>query len=261
MIRAEGIYKSFGDTEVLKGIDFTFEEGKTNLIIGKSGAGKTVLLKTLVGLFQPTAGHVWYDTQDLCQLSKKELLKLRKKVGMLFQGNALFDSLTVEENIRFPLDMFSDKSLAEKRDRVNHCLERVSLPGINDRYPSEISGGMQKRVGIARAIVLKPKYLFADEPNSGLDPKTAIRIDELLSSITKENNITTIINTHDMSSVMEIGDNICFVHEGKLEWKGNKSEVLSSPNQTLQEFIFASPFLERLKRKALEHDKSQGQQD
>jgi phospholipid/cholesterol/gamma-HCH transport system ATP-binding protein len=261
MIRAVDIHKSFGDTEVLKGIDFSFEEGKTNLIIGKSGAGKTVLLKTLVGLFQPTSGHVWYDDQNLSQLSKKELLKLRKKVGMLFQGNALFDSMTVEENIRFPLDMFSSQSLAEKTNRVNHCLERVSLPGINHKYPSEISGGMQKRVGIARAIVLNPKYLFADEPNSGLDPKTAIRIDELLSSITKENNITTIINTHDMSSVMEIGDNICFVHEGKLEWQGNKSEVLNSSNQTLQEFIFASPFLKRLKRKALEHDKTQGKQD
>jgi phospholipid/cholesterol/gamma-HCH transport system ATP-binding protein len=261
MIRAVDIHKSFGDTEVLKGIDFSFEEGKTNLIIGKSGAGKTVLLKTLVGLFQPTSGHVWYDDQNLSQLSKKELLKLRKKVGMLFQGNALFDSMTVEENIRFPLDMFSSQSIAEKTNRVNHCLERVSLPGINHKYPSEISGGMQKRVGIARAIVLNPKYLFADEPNSGLDPKTAIRIDELLSSITKENNITTIINTHDMSSVMEIGDNICFVHEGKLEWQGNKSEVLNSSNQTLQEFIFASPFLKRLKRKALEHDKTQGKQD
>jgi len=251
MIRAEGIYKSFKDAEILKGIDFLFEEGKTNLIIGKSGAGKTVLLKILVGLFNPTKGHVWYDNDDLCSMNKNELITLRMKVGMLFQGNALFDSMTIEENIRFPLDMFSKKTLKEKRNRVNFCLERVNLEGINNKYPSEISGGMQKRVGIARSIVLKPKYLFADEPNSGLDPKTAIRIDELLSGITKDNNITTIINTHDMNSVMEIGDNICFLNEGKLEWKGNKSEVLESPNETLQEFIFASPFLQRLKENAL----------
>lgn len=251
MIRAEKIYKSFGENEVLKGIDFNFEESKTNLIIGKSGAGKTVLLKILVGLFQPTEGHVWYGDEDLCNLSKKALLKLRMQVGMLFQGNALFDSMTIEENIRFPLDMFTTHTLKEKRDRVNLCLERVNLEGINNKYPSEISGGMQKRVGIARSIVLKPKYLFADEPNSGLDPKTAIRIDELLYGITKDNNITTIINTHDMNSVMEIGDNICFLHEGRLEWKGNRSEVLESPNETLQEFIFASPFLQKLKNKAL----------
>jgi len=235
----------------LKGIDFTFEDGKTNLIIGKSGAGKTVLLKILVGLIKPTSGHVWYGDRDLCSLSKKELLKLRMDVGMLFQGNALFDSMTIEENIRFPMDMFTRRTAKEKKDRVNYCLERVELEGNNDKYPSEISGGMQKRVGIARSIVLKPTYLFADEPNSGLDPKTAIRIDELLTSITKENNITTIINTHDMNSVMEIGDNICMVHKGKLEWQGNKSEVLESTNETLQDFIFASPFLQRLKDTAL----------
>ncbi len=257
MIRVEGIYKSFKDAEILKGIDFLFEEGKTNLIIGKSGAGKTVLLKILVGLIKPTKGHVWYDDDDLCSMNKHELITLRMQVGMLFQGNALFDSMTIEENIRFPLDMFTKKTLKEKRTRVNFCLERVNLEGINNKYPSEISGGMQKRVGIARSIVLKPKYLFADEPNSGLDPKTAIRIDELLSSITKDNNITTIINTHDMNSVMEIGDNICFLNEGKLEWKGNKSEVLESPNETLQEFIFASPFLQRLKENALKNLESE----
>lgn len=251
MIRAERIFKSFGDQNVLKGIDFTFEAGKTNLIIGKSGAGKTVLLKILVGLFQPTSGHVWYDKKDLCVLSKNELLELRMTVGMLFQGNALFDSMTVEENIRFPLDMFTKKTAKEKKRQVDLCLERVELSGNNDKYPSEVSGGMQKRVGIARAIVLNPKYLFADEPNSGLDPKTAIRIDELLSNITKDNNITTIINTHDMNSVMEIGDNICLLHQGLLAWQGSKDEVLESPNQTLQEFIFASPFLEKLKNIAL----------
>ena len=251
MIRAEGIFKSFDEHEVLKGIDFTFEKSKTNLIIGKSGAGKTVLLKILVGLFAPTKGHVWYDDEDLCILGKTELLALRMKVGMLFQGNALFDSMTIEENIRFPMDMFTTKTLKEKTDRVNYCLERVNLEGTNKKYPSEISGGMQKRVGIARAIVLNPKYLFADEPNSGLDPKTAIRIDELLSDITKDNNITTIINTHDMNSVMEIGDNICLLHLGKLAWKGSKNEVLESDNDTLQNFIFASPFLQKLKSRAL----------
>lgn len=251
MIRAEGIHKSFDDVKVLKGIDFLFEKAKTNLIIGKSGAGKTVLLKILVGLFQPTDGHVWYDENDLCNMSKNDLLQLRMKVGMLFQGNALFDSMTVEENIRFPMDMFTTKTLKEKRDRVNYCLERVSMEGINNKYPSEISGGMQKRVGIARAIVLKPKYLFADEPNSGLDPKTAITIDELLSDITKDNEITTIINTHDMNSVMEIGDNICLLHLGKLAWQGTKDQVLDSDNETLQNFIFASPFLQKLKARAM----------
>lgn len=251
MIKAEGIFKSFGDTEVLKGIDFLFEKSKTNLIIGKSGAGKTVLLKILVGLFQPTKGHIWYDDDDLCKMEKKDLLNLRMKVGMLFQGNALFDSMTVEENIRFPMDMFTNKSMKEKIAQVDYCLERVSMEGINNKYPSEISGGMQKRVGIARAIVLNPKYLFADEPNSGLDPKTAITIDELLSDITKDNEITTIINTHDMNSVMEIGDNICLLHLGKLAWQGNKDEVLDSDNDTLQNFIFASPFLQKLKARAL----------
>ena len=251
MIKADGIYKSFRDLQVLKGIDFTFEAGKANLIIGKSGAGKTVLLKILVGLMRPTKGHVWYNDRDLCKMSKKDLLDLRMEVGMLFQGNALFDSMTVEENIRFPMDMFTSHSYKEKLDRVNYCLERVNMEGINNKYPSEISGGMQKRVGIARAIVLKPKYLFADEPNSGLDPKTAIKIDELLLNITKDNNITTIINTHDMNSVMEIGENICLLHEGRLAWQGNKDEVLENTNETLQDFIFASPFLQKLKQRAL----------
>lgn len=251
MIRAEDIKKSFGDNEVLKGISFTFETGKTNLIIGLSGAGKTVLLKILVGLFRPTSGAVWYHDRDLCVMSKSELRALRMDVGMLFQGNALFDSMTIEENIRFPMDMFTKKTKAEKQKQVNYCLERVSLGGINDKFPSEISGGMQKRVGIARAIVLNPKYLFCDEPNSGLDPKTAITIDELITSITRENNITTVINTHDMNSVMEIGENICLLDLGKLAWQGNKSQVLQSGNQTLDSFIFASPFLQKLRAKAL----------
>jgi phospholipid/cholesterol/gamma-HCH transport system ATP-binding protein len=251
MIRVENIYKSFGDHEVLKGIDFEFEASKTNLIIGKSGAGKTVLLKILVGLLEPTQGKVWYDNVNLCGLNKKQLRDLRMKVGMLFQGNALFDSMTVEENIRFPMDMFTNRTLKEKRDRVNWCLERVSLSGINNKYPSEISGGMQKRVGIARAIVLNPKYLFCDEPNSGLDPKTAITIDELISNITDEYKITTVINTHDMNSVMEIGEKICFLDQGYMEWSGDKSQVMESKNNHLEEFIFASPFLQRLKEQAL----------
>jgi len=257
MIRAEGIIKSFDDNHVLKGIDFTFEKSKTNLIIGKSGAGKTVLLKILVGLMEPSKGHVWYDDKDLCKLKKKELLQLRMQVGMLFQGNALFDSMTVEENIRFPMDMFTRTTAKEKLNRVNYCLEQVSMEGINKKYPSEISGGMQKRVGIARAIVLEPKYLFADEPNSGLDPKTAITIDALLTEITDAHQITTIINTHDMNSVMEIGENICLLHQGKLAWQGNKDEVLNNKNEILQDFIFASPFLKKLKTRALAngHDK------
>lgn len=250
MIRADRIFKSFGDQEVLKGIDFTFEKGKTNLIIGKSGAGKTVLLKILVGLFPPTTGDVWYDDRSFFSLSAAELRQLRLEVGMLFQGNALFDSMTIEENVRFPLDMFTTKTRQEKQHRVDEVLDRVSLQGANTKYPSEISGGMQKRVGIARSIVLKPSYLFCDEPNSGLDPKTSITIDELISEITYENDMTTIINTHDMNSVMEIGDNICLLSDGLLVWQGSKEEVLESNNQNLHDFIFASPFLQKLVDKA-----------
>jgi phospholipid/cholesterol/gamma-HCH transport system ATP-binding protein len=246
MIRVENIIKKFGDQEVLKGISYTFEQGKTNLIIGKSGAGKTVLLKILVGLVRPTSGQVWYDNIDFCNLSKVQEREIRMKVGMLFQGNALFDSMTIEQNIRFPMDMFTSKTMKEKTDRVNYCLERVSLLGANKKFPSEISGGMQKRVGIARAIVLNPEYLFCDEPNSGLDPQTAITIDELISDITKDNNITTVINTHDMNSVMEIGENILLVDKGLKGWSGSKDEVLKSKDEKLHDFIFASPFLQRL---------------
>lgn len=252
MIKAQDIYKSFGEVEVLKGITVTFEKGKNNLIIGRSGAGKTVLLKLLIGLLTPTKGTVYYDETDFYKLNKKEVRNLRMQVGMLFQGSALFDSMTTEENVRFPLDMFTKMTKKEKLDRVNYCLERVELTGANDKYPSEISGGMKKRVGIARAIVLNPKYLFCDEPNSGLDPKTAILIDELIDSITKENQITTVINTHDMNSVMGIGENIVLLHKGQIAWQGHKSEVLESKNATLQNFIFASPFLQRLRDAALE---------
>ena len=251
MIRAENIFKSFGTTEVLKDISTTFEQGKTNVIIGKSGAGKTVLLKLLVGLFQPTAGNIWYDDINFNKLNKQELRSLRMQVGMLFQGNALFDSLTVEQNIRFPLDMFTTLTKKEKLAQVNYCLDRVTLTGANSKYPSEISGGMQKRVGIARSIVLKPKYLFCDEPNSGLDPKTSIIIDKLIHDITVENDITTIINTHDMNSVMEIGDTIVLLNLGRVAWQGTKNEVLESENEILQDFIFASPFLQKLRKAAL----------
>jgi phospholipid/cholesterol/gamma-HCH transport system ATP-binding protein len=251
MIRTENVFKSFNEQEVLKGISTEFFPGKTNLIIGRSGAGKTVLLKLLVGLIQPTTGDIYYDDVNFTQLGKREMRAIRMKVGMLFQASALFDSLTVEENIRFPLDMFTSMTAKEKLNRVNFCLERVSLDKVNRKFPSEISGGMQKRVGIARAIVLDPAYLFCDEPNSGLDPKTAIVIDELIRDITLEKNITTVINTHDMNSVMEIGDNIVLIHEGRLAWRGDKSQVLESDNQILQNFIFASPFLQRLRKAAL----------
>ena len=251
MIRTENLFKSFDDTEVLKGITTEFYPGKTNLIIGRSGAGKTVLLKLLIGLINPTQGKVWYDNVDFYALKSQEIRNIRMKVGMLFQASALFDSMTVEQNVRFPLDMFTNMTWKEKKNRVNFCLERVSLGDVNDNYPSEISGGMQKRVGIARAIVLEPKYLFCDEPNSGLDPKTALVIDELIRSITIENDITTIINTHDMNSVMENGDNICFLFNGQLEWTGNRDEVLESTNENLQSFIFASPFLQRLREAAM----------
>ena len=252
MIRAENIFKSFEDQEVLKGITTEFYPGKTNLIIGRSGAGKTVLLKLLVGLLSPTTGKVFYDDIDFFSLNKRQKRTIRMEVGMLFQASALFDSMTVEENIRFPLDMFTNMTRKEKLDRVNYCLERVNLHEVNDRYPSEVSGGMQKRVGIARAIVLKPKYLFCDEPNSGLDPKTAILIDELIRSITIENNMTTVVNTHDMNSVMGIGDNIILLYNGEIAWRGNRDEVMESNNEVLQNFIFASPFLQQLRDLALE---------
>ena len=247
MIKVDHIFKSFGDNEVLKDIDLRFETGKTNLIIGRSGAGKTVLLKIIVGLMEPTAGKIMYDDIDFFALNKKQKREIRMQIGMLFQGSALFDSMTVEQNISFPMDMFTSMTRKEKQDRVNFCLERVNLEGSNDKYPSEISGGMQKRVGIARAIVLNPKYLMCDEPNSGLDPKTSIVIDDLISSITKDFNITTVINTHDMNSVMAIGETIGLLYQGEVAWKGNSQEVLGSTNEILSDFVFASPFLKQLR--------------
>ena len=250
MIRALNIKKSFGNNLVLKGISSTFESGKCNLIIGRSGAGKTVLLKILNGILLTDEGEIWFDEINALNLNKSDTRKLRSKMGMLFQGSALFDSMSVEENIRFPLDMFTTMTYKEKRARVDECLERVDLANKNKLYPSELSGGMQKRVGIARAIVLKPQYLFCDEPNSGLDPKTSIVIDQLIYSITRENNITTVINTHDMNSVMEIGDTINFIDGGNLAWHGIKEDVLDSDSEELQKFIFASPFLQKLKARA-----------
>ncbi|NNC94808.1 MAG: ATP-binding cassette domain-containing protein [Chitinophagales bacterium] len=247
MIEIENVKKSFDGQEILKGISSVFEDGKCNLIIGKSGSGKTVLVKCIIGLFEPEAGHIFYDGRDLTEMNFKEKKKIRNEIGMLFQGNALFTSLSVEENVRFPLDMFTDQTLAEKKERVNFCLSRVNLEGVNDKYPSEISGGMMKRVGIARAIVLNPKYLFCDEPNSGLDPRTAIVIDQLIREITQEYQMTTIVNTHDMNSVMGIGDHVVYLHEGHNHWEGSNKEILNTKNKELYDFIFASDFLKKLK--------------
>lgn len=255
MIRIEKITKKFGEQEVLKSISTEFQKGKTNLIIGRSGAGKTVLLKILVGLVAPTSGTVWYGNTDFTALNTKQRKAIRTEMGMLFQGSALFDSMSVEENVRFPLDMFTNLTAGEKQKKVDETLARVELTGSNKKYPSEVSGGMQKRVGIARAIVLDPKFLFCDEPNSGLDPTTSMKIDELIRTITIENQMTTVINTHDMNSVMEIGDNINLLYMGELAWVGNKDEVMTSENKLLQEFIFASPFLQRLRAAALANSK------
>lgn len=252
MIEAKHIYKSFEDKEVLHDISTVFEDGKTNLIIGQSGAGKTVLMRSLVGLLTPTAGEVLYDGRSFYALSKKEQIMMRREMGMIFQGAALFDSLSVIENVRFPLDMFSDMTWRERQHRAQECLDRVNLTGAEDKMPGEISGGMQKRVAIARAIVMNPKYLFCDEPNSGLDPKTSLVIDELLSGITKEFNTTTIINTHDMNSVMGIGENIIFIADGRKEWQGNKDTVISSHNKKLNELVFASDLFKKVKEVELE---------
>ena len=247
MIRAENISKSFSEKEVLKGINFIFEKGKTNLIIGQSGSGKTVLMKCLVGLFETTKGSVFYDDRNFSAMSTDQRKEIRKEIGMLFQGAALFDSMTVEENVMFPLNMFTKQSVEEKLQRVNFCLERVNLENVNNLLPSEISGGMKKRVAIARAIVMNPKYLFCDEPNSGLDPKTAIVIDNLISEITKEYDITTVINTHDMNSVIEIGDKIAFIYKGDLWWKGDKNEILHTTNKEINDFVYATELTKRLK--------------
>ena len=252
MIEIRHLYKSFGDKEVLKDINFKFEDGKTNLIIGQSGSGKTVLMKNLVGLLDPTSGEVLYDGRNFVQMTKQEKVAMRREMGMIFQSAALFDSMSVLENVMFPLDMFSNMNYREKLKRAQECLARVNLVDADKKYPGEISGGMQKRVAIARAIVLNPKYLFCDEPNSGLDPKTSLVIDDLLHNITKEFDITTIINTHDMNSVMGIGENILFIYQGQKEWQGKSDDIMTSDNERLTDFIFASDLLKKMKMSEME---------
>ena len=247
MIEIKNIEKKFGDNHVLKNLSFIFERGKTNLIIGESGSGKTTLIKILIGLHKIDNGTVLFDDINLNTIKLKEQRKLRQEIGMLFQAGALYDYMTVEENIMFPLSMFTNKTEKEKLERVNFCLKRVNLEGRNNLLPSELSGGMIKRVAIARAIVMQPRYLFCDEPNSGLDPKTAIIIDNLIQEITKEYNITTIVNTHDMNSVIEIGENIAFINHGEIWWDGNKEELLNSDNKELNNFVFASKLFKRLR--------------
>ena len=252
MIEIKHLYKSFEDKEVLHDINAVFENGKTNLIIGQSGSGKTVLMKNIVGLLDPTRGEVLYDGRDFVAMSKNEKVLLRREMGMIFQSAALFDSISVLENVMFPLDMFSSMNLRERTKRAMDCLDRVNLMGAEKKFPGELSGGMQKRVAIARAIALNPKYLFCDEPNSGLDPKTSLVIDELLHGITQEFQTTTIINTHDMNSVMGIGENIIFIHQGEAAWTGNKDQIMTSTNQKLNDFIFASDLFKKVKEDFVE---------
>ncbi|MFC0515752.1 ABC transporter ATP-binding protein [Mucilaginibacter angelicae] len=247
MIEIQDVYKTFGDNEVLKGITATFQPGKNNLIIGGSGSGKTTLLKCVVGLHEPTKGDVIFDGENFTDMNFEQRVPIRTQIGMLFQNSALFDSMTVEQNIMFPLNLFTNQTKAEKLDRANFCLERVNLAGKNKLFPSELSGGMKKRVGIARAISMQPKYLFVDEPNSGLDPLTSILIDELISELTQEYSITTVVVTHDMNSVMGIGDHIIFLYQGKKWWEGSNKEIARTDNKELNDFVFASPFMRAAK--------------
>jgi phospholipid/cholesterol/gamma-HCH transport system ATP-binding protein len=247
MIEINHLYKYFGNKEVIQDINATFQNGITNLIIGQSGSGKTVLIKNIVGLLEPTKGTIIYDGRDFISMSKSERIMLRREMGMIFQSAALFDSLSVLENVMFPLDMFSNDTLRDRTKRARSCLDRVNLIEAQDKFPGEISGGMQKRVAIARAIALNPKYLFCDEPNSGLDPKTSLIIDELIHGITKEYDMTTIINTHDMNSVIDIGDNIIFIYEGRMEWQGTKEDIMKATNKRLNDFVFASDLFRKVK--------------
>lgn len=247
MIEVKEVNKTFGDNHVLKDFSATFEEGKVNLIIGQSGQGKSVLTKCIVGLMEVDEGKVLYDGRDFSSMTRKQRKEIRKEIGMLFQGSALFDSMTVEQNIMFPLDMYTNMTKKEKIDRANFCLERVNLEGRNNLFPAECSGGMQKRIAIARAISMNPKYLFCDEPNSGLDPRTSILIDNLIKEITYEYNITTVVITHDMNSVMEIGDTVVFINQGQSWWNGDKSSILSTENQEVVDFVYASSFMKNLK--------------
>lgn len=252
MIEVIHVQKSFGDKKVLQDVSFVMEAGKTNLIIGTSGSGKTVLMKCMIGLFQPDAGQILYEGKDLLKMDEKEMKELRQQIGMLFQGSALFDSKTVIENVLFPLDMFTTKRFREKVKRAKEVLERVNLKDADHKFPAEISGGMKKRVALARALVLNPKYLFCDEPNSGLDPQTSMVIDELISDLTKEYNITTVVNTHDMNTVMERGDHIVYMHQGKKQWEGSNKDIIYSKDKLLNDFIFASEFLRDAKAKRME---------
>lgn len=245
MIELKHIKKSFGEKTVLKNVDAIMEPGKTNLIIGTSGSGKTVLMKCMVGLMKPDEGEILYEGKDILKMGEHELKDIRKEIGMLFQGSALFDSMTVEHNVKFPLDMFTNQSNKEKTRRVDEVLERVNLDGANNKFPSEISGGMKKRVALARALVLNPKYLFCDEPNSGLDPQTSLVIDKLIKELTQEYNMTTVINTHDMNTVMESGDHIVYMHQGIKKWEGSNKEIIYSEDENLNDFIFASEFLQK----------------
>ena len=247
MIELINVSKYFGERQVLKNINTCFEDGKVNLIIGRSGSGKTVMMKNLIGLLAPEEGEILYNGRNFNQFTDKEKESIRSEMGMVFQGSALFDSMTIEENVMFPLTMLTSQSWSEKIDRVNFCLKRVDLEGSNQLYPAELSGGMKKRAAIARAIACNPKYLFCDEPNSGLDPKTSLLIDELIYEITHEFNITTVVNTHDINSVITIGETISFIYQGTLEWRGNKDNVLTSDNQQLNDFIFAQPLTQRIR--------------
>lgn len=251
MIQLEDLHKSFDGKEVLKGISTVFETGKTNLIIGQSGSGKTVLLKCVIGLLEPDSGDIVYDNRRLAEMGKKERTFLRSELGMLFQGSALFDSMTILDNVLFPLHMFSELNAGDQVKRAKYCLDRVGLKEAYTLFPSEISGGMQKRAAIARAITLNPKYLFCDEPNSGLDPLTSIKIDELIMDITQEYEMTTVINTHDMNSVVTMGENIVFIHQGEKEWEGNKDELFHAKNEKLNDFVFASKFFQKSTLNAL----------
>ena len=254
MIKVDNITKQFGEDLVLRGISTTFERGKTNLVIGRSGSGKTVMLKCLVGLFLPNSGEIFFEDKALGKMNNEDHRILREETGMLFQGGALFDSMNIEENVMFPLRMFSDKKRPELLNRVNEVLKRVDLENVNKKFPSEISGGMKKRVSIARAIVNKPKYLFCDEPNSGLDPKTATLIDNLIQDITKENNITTIVVTHDMNSVMEIGEKIVFLKNGKLVWQGDNQEIFKTDNKDVTDFVYSSDLFKKIRNIQLEEN-------
>jgi len=257
MIELKNVKKSFGDKTIIKGVSMNLDAGKCNLIIGSSGSGKTVLTKCIVGLFIPEQGEILYEGQDIVSMDKKDRKELRQQIGMLFQGSALFDSMTVEQNVMFPLDMFSKLTQAEKQKRVDEVLARVKLEDAHKKYPAEISGGMKKRVGIARAIVLNPKYLFCDEPNSGLDPQTSLLIDKLIKEITVEYNMTTVVITHDMNSVMEIGDHIIYMYQGIKQWEGSNKEIIYSDDEKLNNFIFASEFLQDVKQMRMEQQGGQ----